>query len=206
MPRPRKTNVKRDAHGKSRGEPHEIHPEVIAVRERILRADGIVLEFKRPNGMREEVIRTATNAKAGTALGRLLLRWEQGNRETSISPEQYYAGDAWASLVRKHALLMGYSLGPKAASFEIGGGRSCNEPLEETIIFVRRQFSDCHNALCHVAQIHGGRVYQVTEGVCLQDWPAGTLKPRDYGKLRIGLNAISKALDNEKKIRYGETQ
>jgi hypothetical protein len=200
--RPRKLHVKRDRNGKSRGEPLQIHPETLAVRERQLTEDGIVLEFKRVEGHREVVKHTAEDSKAGTTLGRLLLRRQQGDFACSISQEQFDAGDAWAALCRRHASIMGYSLGPHAASFEIGGGRSTHEPLEETVLYVRRKWSDCYNLLMYACQQHGLGVRNVTFGVCIENWPISALY-QNFGiaDLRIGLNAIARALDIGRQIR-----
>lgn len=205
MPRPRKANVRRDNNGKSRGEPHQIHPEVIAVRERQLRQDGIVLEFKKYEGTREVFRRTADDRLAGTSLGRLYLRWQQGERFHAISKNQFEAGEAWGNLVRRHMAIV-YSTGPdpKSASFEIGGGLSTKETPEETIIYVRRKWSDCYNSLMEVCETHGLRVRDVTYGICVEDWPIRQLCWTDFGKLRIGLNSLQRVLDFHKKSVYGE--
>ena len=108
MGRPRKNDVKRDSSGKSRGY-DGIHPETIAVRERELRNDGVVLHRMNFNGVRDELRPTATDAKAGFTLGRLLLFHEQGDVIRGINRKQFEAGEYWSSLCRRHAAIMGYA-------------------------------------------------------------------------------------------------
>ena len=199
MARPRKTNVHRDASGKSRGEYEGIHPETIAVRERELRKDGIILQFKRFDGVREITKSTATDAKAGFTLGKLLLFHEQGDRERGISRQQYEAGDYWSGLCRRHASIMGYSLGMKSFALGTIGGLSTQEPLEETVIYVRRQWSDCYNGLCGLMSDYGDRPLKLAFGVCVEDWPVGALNASDYGFLRIALNTIGRSLDMDRR-------
>lgn len=198
MSRPRKTNVRRDASGKSRGEYEGIHPETIAVRERELRKDGIVLQFKRFDGVKEVNKSTATDAKAGFTLGRLLLFYEQGDRERGISPNQYNAGDYWSGLCRRHAQIMGYSLGPR--SFDIGAinGLSTQEPLQEIVDYVRAQWKGCFEALQGLGCSHGLRPLKLAFGVCVENWPVGSLNETDFGCLRIALNTLEKAIDRSK--------
>jgi hypothetical protein len=201
MGRLRKGNVRRDRNGKSRGEPLQIHPEALAVRERQLKEDGIVLEFNRMEGHRQVIKRTAEDSKAGSTLGRLLLRRQQGDYACSISQEQFDAGDAWSILCRRHASIMGYSLGPHAASFEIGGGRSTHEPIEETVLYVRRKWSSCYNALMEADKSHGHEVSKITFGICVENWPMAALwNDGGYGKLRTGLNTLARALDMGRQI------
>ncbi len=137
MGRPRKVGVRRDANGKSRGEIGGIHPETIAVRERELRKDGIILHQMRFNGVSEVPTSTATDAKAGFTLGRLLLFHEQGDVIRGINRKQYEAGDYWASLCRRHSAVMGYSLGIKSPTLGQVNGLSTTDPLEETVIMVK---------------------------------------------------------------------
>ena len=58
----------------------------------------------------------------------------------------------------------------------VGGGITClAEPEEKEIVGVRRQWSDCYNALMSAARDHGLRVSIVTYGVCVENWPVGAL-------------------------------
>ena len=189
--RKRKQNVVRDASGKSRGEPEGIHPETIAVRLRELRREGVPVQDRQG----------ALDALAGFALGRLLLRNRADRGDPgSINEEQYSAGQAWANLVRRHATIMGYSLGtPKSPSFMLAGsGHLCvEEPDEATIITVRRQWSDCYRALMDVCRTHGLAVRDILYAVCIDNRNINSLSATDFGNLRIGLNALVKVLRTE---------
>jgi hypothetical protein len=184
MGRPLKPNVIRDRSGKSRGEALRVDPAVLAVRARHLMADGISGEH-------------AADALAGFTLGRLLLRYRTDHTDPSgISQAQFDAGDTWCKIVHRHAAIMGYKLRTKTPSFiMVSGGLSCgDEPDEETILRVRRQFSDCYNFMASAAKDHGRRVIDVTYGVCVENWPMNALYERDYGDLKIGLNTLGRAL------------
>ena len=147
--RRRKVNVIRDTGGKSRGEPQIVHPETIAVRLRELRRCGVPVRDRH----------AALDALAGFTLGRLLLRHRADVSDPgSINEQQYDAGQEWAKLVYRHAIVMGYSLGsPKSPSFIlVGAGLSCaQEPNEQEIIVVRRRWSDCYRALMETCKTHG---------------------------------------------------
>jgi len=195
MGRPRKPNVHRDANGKSRGEIGGIHPETIAVRERELKKDGIILHQLRYNGVSDVPTSTATDAKAGFTLGRLLLFYQQGDRLRGIDRKQYEAGDYFGSLCRRHSAIMGYSLGLKSPMLGQVNGLSTTEPLEETILLVRRQWSNAYNGLRGLILDYSDRPLKLSFGVCVENWPVGVLTANDYGLLRIALNTIGQALD-----------
>ena len=93
MGRPRKTNVKRNASGRSYGE-QGIHPETLAIRERHLREAGVPLTFMKremtQHGWREVEKRTAEDRMAGYTLG--LLRLRDKSDPASISQAQFEAG------------------------------------------------------------------------------------------------------------------
>lgn len=185
--RKRKTNVLRDAKGKSRGEPEIVHPESIAVRERELSNAGLSLRGQ-----------DALNQLAGFTLGCLLLRARADRRDPgSISQEQYDAGDSWQNLCHRHASIMGYKSTVKSPSFiMVAGGQSvAAEPDEDEISRVREKWTKAYNALMLACRDHGIRVRDVTYGVCVENWPVSRLRNRDYGLLRIGLNALAKVLD-----------
>lgn len=180
----RKINVIRSRNGKSRGEPEVIAPEVLAVRRKFLEQDRVDPK-------------NAADPLASYTLGRLLLRNRKNDQDPgSISQEQYEAGEAWAKIVHRHASIMGYNLTTRSPSFVmVGTGLSCgSEPEEDEILRVRRKYSDCYNALMEVCRDHGLRVRDVVYGVCVENWPVGQLGPAEYGCLRIGLNAIGRAL------------
>jgi hypothetical protein len=189
--RKRKSNVTRDASGKSRGEPEGVHPETIAVRLRELAREGVAVRDRQG----------ALDALAGFTLGRLLLRNRADRGDPgSINEQQYNAGQEWAKLVRRHAMIMGYALGtPKSPSFVlIGAGLSCTEgPDEAEIIAVRRQWSDCYRALMDVCRTHGLAVRDIVYAVCIDNRNINSLSATDFGNLRIGLNALVKVLRTE---------
>jgi hypothetical protein len=185
--RKRKPNVRRDANGKSRGEPKVIAPEVLAIRRRDLRADGI--EFKEPEDAKDSL--------CGFSLGRLLLRSRQDEANPgSISQSQFDAGQAWAAIVHRHAAIMGYKLNIKTPSmFLVGAGASCaSDPDEQAILNIRRRFSDCYNGLMAACRDHGLRVRDVTYGIAVENWPLQRLSESDYGALRVGLNSLARVL------------
>lgn len=184
--RPRNPNVRRDRRGKSRGEPeHVIKAQSLHYRGRDLENDGISAKH-------------ADDALAGFSLGRLLLRGRSNpGRNDSIDQTQYDAGSRWAEIVRRHASIMGYSLGsPKAPSFVmVSSGVSCSqEPDQAEINAVRGRYRDCFNILAEAARSHGISVQLVTWKVCVENRPISELSESDYGALRIGLNVLARAL------------
>jgi hypothetical protein len=196
MARPRKTNVKRDTTGRSRGE-SGIHPETLAVRERHLRAAGVPLTFEKReltrNGWQGVLKRTAEDRLAGFTLG--VLRLRPKDDPGSISEAQFDAGDEFCQIVHRHAAIMGYKLTVPSPNFMMmSGGRAVTEPDEETIARVRGKFRLCFDALMEETRVHGKRVWQVTYGVCVENWPPASLSMADYGYLRTGLNALGKSV------------
>lgn len=179
--RTRKLNVVRSSSGRTLGE----RPEDILAVAKAYRT-------------REVGEKDALNALAGYTLGVLHLRHQACDSDPSgITREQLDAGNEWARLCRRHAAIMGYSLGsPKSPSFVmVGSGQSvAPEPNEDVIAKVRSQWRDCFHALQDVTQTHGWRVMQVTAGVCLENWPVAWLGEADFGHLRVGLNTVGKAL------------
>lgn len=200
--RKRKTNVIRDKSGKSRGEPHEVAPEVLAVRERNLRELGVPLTFERkeqtPQGWAMIVNRTATDRLSGFTLGVLLLRHrsDPGN-PGSISQVQYDAGEAWTRIVHRHAAIMGYSLTTPSPSFAmVGGGRGIGlDPEDEVVQRIRRQWRECYDALMRVSAEHNAPIWQLTYAVAVENRPTQFLSTMDYGHLRTGLNTLVRVLN-----------
>jgi hypothetical protein len=134
---------------------------------------------------------------AGFTLGRLLLRHRQSPRsEGSITERQYNAGSEWTAIVHRHAAINGYRLTVHSPSFSMVGGMSCaRDPSFEEVSGVRRKWSGCYNALMEACRTFGGvRIRDVTYGVCVENWPLDALSRDDYGMLRVGLNAIGRAL------------
>jgi hypothetical protein len=147
---------------------------------------------------REVGAKDASDPLAGFTLGRLLLRRRANESDPSgISRDQHEAGEQWADLVRRHAAIMGYALGrPRSPSLTlVGSGASCAaEPDEAEILAVRRKWSDCYNALMEACRIHGLAVRDVTYAVCVENRPIATLREADFGRLRVGLNALHRVL------------
>ena len=200
MGRPRKTNVKRNASGRSYGE-QGIHPETLAIRERHLREAGVPLSFMKremtQHGWREVEKRTAEDRMAGYTLG--LLRLRDKSDPASISQAQFEAGDAFCRIVHRHALVMGYKLSvPSPSLILTGEGGSGREDDEETIARVRARYRACFDALMEATRAQGPnggpRLWQVTYGVCVENWPAGSLTAADYGLLRTGLNVLARVV------------
>lgn len=178
MGRPRKTNVIRSKSGKSRGEIQVIHPETIAVRMREASYVGIVAE-------------NACNELAGFTLGILLLRHRQDRSNPGgITPDQFEAGEAWASIVRRHSKIMGYELtrAPKSPSFvSMSRGTGAHPDYsEQQIADIRDDFRNSYDAIGE----HGHRVVEILYAVCVENRPVMSLTEMDYGNLRIGLNAL----------------
>jgi len=190
--RKRNPNAIRDHTGKSRGEPQNIAPEVLAMRARDLLDDKVSPEH-------------AKDALAGFTLGRLLLRHRADRSDPgSITQQQYDAGDDWSRIVRAHARIMGYSLSRPSPSFVMVGatGPSCaSDPEHEAVLRIRRKYSDCYRALIEAGRtfkdqrkVTGVEVAMICWDVCINDRAIGTLSAADYGNLRAGLNALAKVL------------
>ncbi len=108
---------------------------------------------------------------------------EQLHESGIISAELFDTAEAWSGMVRRHAAIMGYSL---------PGGVTRENARDESIPSIRRQWSDCYNALMNAARDHGLRVLIVTYGTCIENWPVGALHQDDHEHLRVGLTALSK--------------
>jgi hypothetical protein len=185
--RHRLVGVPRDDSGKSRRheqEAREAYGLSLARRGKELQRDGIEPEH-------------ATDALSGFTLGKLLLRNRADRLDPSgITQEQFESGQQWARLVHRHASIMGYKLSIRTPSFTlIPSGVDCaDEPEEREIIAVRRKWSDCYHYLMQACRDHGARVSIVTYGICVENWPIGSMTVTDHGQLRIGLNAVGVGL------------
>jgi hypothetical protein len=180
--RRKKPSVLRDPDGKSRGEPAAL-VRAVALAQRI----------------REVGAEHAANPLAGHALGRLRLRHQPHGPQDpcSISPEQYEAGERYAAIAARHAALMGYATGsPKSAGFGLlAAGASClEEPDEQVILAVRREFSDCYRALMDAGRAigQGAKVALMTYDTCLDRRSLDGLSRADIGNLKVGLNALAR--------------
>ena len=73
----------------------------------------------------------------------------------------------------------------------VGGfGMSGTEPDHDTIMAIRQRWRACYDAIVE----RGIRTRDVLFGVVIEEWPASSLRPDDYGLLREGLNAIARAM------------
>jgi hypothetical protein len=182
--RRKKQTVLRDHAGRSLGEPPEVvRAVVLAQRARLVGPAH------------------ADDPLAGHTLGRLRLRHQPHGPQDpcSISPLQYEAGERYAVIAVRHAALMGYPIGtPKSPTLELlAAGLSCSEePDQELILRVRRQFADCYRALMDAGRAigQGAKVALVTYDACLDRRTFESLTPADIGNLKVGLNALVRVL------------
>jgi len=188
MSRPRKSDVLRDASGRSRGEPaHLVRAVALAQRARYVGAEN------------------ADNPLASHALGRLRLRFQSHGPADpcSISAEQYEAGERYATIASQHAAVMGYATGvPQSAPLEIAGaGAACREePDEDQVQRIRKLFTDCHRVLIEAGRAigQGVKVALVTYDICLDRRAMETLTAQDLGNLKVGLNALARSLRGQR--------
>jgi hypothetical protein len=182
MSRRRKPDVLRDASGKCRGElPQLVRAVALAQR------------------LREVGPEHADNPLAGHVLGRLRLRHQSHGPQDpcSISQDQYEAGERYAVIAGRHAVIMGYASGsPQSARLEVAAsGLACREePEEEVILRVRRQFSDCYRVLMDAGRDigQGVKVALVTYDICVDRRGMESLTAQDIGNLKVGLNALAR--------------
>jgi len=183
--RPRVINVERHPSGRAVEPPSAVHRETVEVRARDARLAGLQAD-------------QALDPLAGYSLGQMLLRGRMDPGDPgSISQAQFDAGTSWAALVRRHAIIMGYSLGASAgaAGHMVGGnGGSNQEPDEAEIIAVRRRWSDGYRAIMDACRQHGLAVRDAVYAVCVDDAPIVCVTQEQFGLLRIGLNALARAL------------
>lgn len=190
--RPHKPGVMRSPSGKSLGESPE-EAMGTALRKRVM---DVGLENAVVRDQRSGAI-VASNALSGFTLGRLF-------QEGAISREQYEAGEEWAKLIHRHAAIMGYEVkrSPKSASYIMIGGQSCApDPDAETIARVREKFRRSYDALMDVCRVYtikgykpGWNIADTVYRVCVENVSTRALGAREYGNLRVGLNALGKVL------------
>jgi hypothetical protein len=140
-----------------------------------------------------------SNQDGGHTLG--LLRLRGASDPGGISDAQYHTGMAYALLCQRHGHIMGYSTGsPKSPGFQLvsretGDGEP---PNEETIVLIRRQWSDCYRALINAGRDIGAgtRVATVTYDACLDRIAFTALQADDVarGNVKVGLNALGRVL------------
>ena len=201
MARPRRKDVIRDGSGIPRGElPEIVMGPALAKRAKIIGFEQAVVRDQRTNAI------VASNALAGHTLGILLLRYRNDKTDPSaIDEDQYLAGSAWSGLIHRNAQIQGYEVkrNPGSPSFTmVGGGRSVSPDADPEIVQrVTRQITECFQALRDVAQTYeigryrpGTAIGQICYAVCVENLNPCHMTPRDYGNLRVGLNALGRVL------------
>lgn len=177
MSRPRKSTVRRDASGKSRGESRDVVCAV-AVAQRI-RAGAPPKE--------------AHSHLWGFTLGILRCLCQ-------ITEDEFQAGYEYAEIVHRHNSLMGLAMpfpkSPSTIMVSGGNGGERREPDDAEVISSRRKFSDCRRILLdpRITPGAGWQVNKITFEVCVENRSVDTLSPADHQNLRVGLNALGKVL------------
>ena len=191
--RKRKTNVVRDASGKSRGETFD---------------PGFI--YNQPH--RRDTSQP-WSALSGSSLGRLKL-------DGTISAAQLRAGEAYARLVHAYAGVMGLKIGsprsgavPELVSSGFYAWESDTRTVaqgDETaeqaadrerkrIRELKQRYDDCHAALLDVSRSHrrGLNILSVLRDICIFERGEGALA-RDAektGDLRLGLNTVERVME-----------
>ena len=172
----------------------------LAKRAQVIGLEHVVVRDPRTNAI------VASNALAGHTLGILLLRHRNDKEDpSSIDEDQYLAGSAWASLIHRNAILQGYEVKrhPGSPSFMmVGGGRSVAPDADPAAVRrVTDQMTACFEALRDVASTYeigryrpGTAIGQICYAVCIENINPNHMMPRDYGNLRVGLNALGRVL------------
>jgi hypothetical protein len=193
--RKRKLGVKRTPSGAISRAKDGIHPETLAVRERELARDGIILEFRKLESGREVWKRTAEDRLSGYTLGKLLLRHRQ-DKTKGITQQQFDLGEAWGSLaMTRKSIDDSRRLSAKSASFVmVAGGVSNVEMNDERAGRIKSKWDDCNKAIDRKFPRSAWKVRQVLYGVCVENWPLAQVSESDLELLRTGLDTVGEAL------------
>lgn len=192
--RKRKIGVARTKTGAiSRAGKQSVSAETLAVRERELKADGLILKFRKLEGGREVEKRTAEDRLSGYTLGKLLLRSRHGIPGGITQPE-FDALEAWASLVvARKSIDDSRKLEAKTPSFSmVGGVGQSTEIAQDRIDRIRRRWFECEYELNQLQC--PWKVKQVMYGICLESWPLCQVSEMDISNLRTGAKAVISAL------------
>jgi hypothetical protein len=196
----RKANVLRDRSGKSRGErPEEIMAVALAPRIRRVGLENAVVRDERTGAI------VSANALSGYTLGILLQRHRACKGDPSgIDEDQCWAGNRFAGICKEHAIVMGYEQRPlRSARLQrespTTGFGELDSPREVShVASMRDQFRVCYDALMRACAAHGLAVRDITYAVCIDDLPVERMRADDFGNLRLGLNALARALHGKK--------
>lgn len=192
--RKRKIGVARTKTGAiSRAGKTSMSAETLAVRERELEADGLILKFRKLEGGREVEKRTAEDRLSGYTLGKLLLRSRQGLPGGITQPE-FDALEAWASLVvARKSIDDSRKLEAKTPSFSmVGGGGVSTEMAQDRVDRIRRRWFECEYELNQLQC--PWKVKQAMFGICMEGWPLSQVSEMDISNLRTGAHAVIAAL------------
>lgn len=176
--RPRKTNVVRDASGKSRGEIVDF---------------SVVLNQPHRRAAPKEHRKSEL---LGYALGRLRF-------VDQISEDQLRAGNEWAQLVRSYAATIGLPHGsPRSGSLLSDSGKPAYsfsrdeathdaESEQKRSASLKSRYDDCFETMAQLGRSLGvgGKILIVTRKVCIEDRDP---QPWEVGDLRSGLNAMAR--------------
>jgi hypothetical protein len=178
--RPRKTNVVRDASGKSRGEIVDFSVVLNQPHRRDAKGDARKSEL------------------LGYPLGRLRL----GDQ---ISELQHRTGNEWALLVRSYAGTFGLPFGSPRSGSDVGGvaapayafsaddARHDAEEHRKRVLALRSRYDGCFERLLSLGRSLGrGTTFLVVmRQVCVEErYP----NDRELGDIRLGLNALAHEL------------
>jgi hypothetical protein len=197
--RKRKIGVKRDATtGRSRGEGKDAARQVaLAYRAKEIAAAGLGDYVAKETIDGRVGINVVADPLNGFTLGLLRQRMKASRDDpTGISQQQFDAGEKWARICQRHAMIMGYSLGTARSPSLMtqAGGQSCiKEPDDETVFEIRRQWSDCYRTLMDtgIALRRGVKVALICWDVCVNNRNLKHMSAEDFGNLRAGLNALA---------------
>jgi len=179
--RPRKTNVRRDLSGKSRGEIVDISAILSQPHRR---------HVKDRNAAKSELL--------GYPLGRLRFT-------NQISELQHRAGNEWALLVRAFAGINGIPIGsPRSGShlndsgkpgyaFSGDEARSDAEEYQKRCRVISGRYNACFERLTELGRSLGRdkQILIAVRRVCIEERDPSDV---ELGDLRVGLNALAKEL------------
>ncbi|HEY4918727.1 MAG TPA: hypothetical protein VII40_01355 [Xanthobacteraceae bacterium] len=134
----------------------------------------------------------ALNALNGSTIGILHRRWQAcASDPGGLSGDQYHAAQAYIATVVHYAQIMGLPL-PWPDTPGLRATRA--DPDEQTILAVRRRFSDFRRALLDAGAAIGvgSRVNAAVYRVCIEDPPLAAVSRGEIENLRYGLNAIAR--------------